>query len=74
VKDVQRLQEHLRSLGLNLPCDSELLAGANSPLHWPLQRGGYKFGNRIAVQPMEGWDGNPDGSPSENTVRRWPSL
>ena len=71
VKDVRRFEEHLRSLGLHLPCDSELLAGTESPLGWPLQRGGYKFGNRIAVQPMEGWDGNPDGSPSENTVRRW---
>jgi NADPH2 dehydrogenase len=71
VKDVQRFKDHLHSLGLNLPCDSELLKGADSPLGWPLERSGYKFGNRIAVQPMEGWDGNPDGSPSENTIRRW---
>jgi NADPH2 dehydrogenase len=71
VKDVQRLKDHLHSLGLNIPCDSELLKGAESPLGWALERSGYKFGNRIAVQPMEGWDGNADGSPSENTIRRW---
>jgi 2,4-dienoyl-CoA reductase-like NADH-dependent reductase (Old Yellow Enzyme family) len=71
VKDVQRLQEHLHALGLNIPCDRELIAGPESPFRWPLERGGFKFGNRIAVQPMEGWDGLPDGNPSEYTLRRW---
>jgi 2,4-dienoyl-CoA reductase-like NADH-dependent reductase (Old Yellow Enzyme family) len=33
--------------------------------------GEIKIGNRIAVQPMEGWDGLPDGNPSEHTIRRW---
>src|SRR6202011_4793282 len=27
--------------------------------------------NRLAVHPMEGWDGTADGNPSENTIRRW---
>ncbi len=71
VKDVGRFQEHLRSLGLTIPCDSELLAGADSPLRAPLERGGIKIGNRIAVQPMEGWDGTADGKPSEHTFERW---
>ncbi|MGB2635716.1 MAG: hypothetical protein WAM58_17435 [Candidatus Acidiferrum sp.] len=71
VKDVQRLQEHLHALGLNIPCDPELVAGPESPLRLPLERDGFKFDNRIAVQPMEGWDGLPDGNPSEYTLRRW---
>ena len=71
LKDVRRFQEHLRALGLGLPCDSELLRGGESPLRWPLERSGYKFSNRIAVQPMEGWDGNADGTPTDNTLRRW---
>jgi NADPH2 dehydrogenase len=71
VKEVRRFQEHLHTLGLQLPCDSELIAGEASPLRTPLKRGGFQFDNRIAVQPMEGWDGLPDGNPSENTVRRW---
>jgi 2,4-dienoyl-CoA reductase-like NADH-dependent reductase (Old Yellow Enzyme family) len=29
------------------------------------------IGNRLAVNPMEGWDGTLDGFPSEKTVRRW---
>jgi 2,4-dienoyl-CoA reductase-like NADH-dependent reductase (Old Yellow Enzyme family) len=71
VKNVQRFQEHLHSIGVTIPCDNELLAGLESPLRRPLQRGGIEIGNRIAIQPMEGWDGLPDGNPSENTVRRW---
>jgi NADPH2 dehydrogenase len=71
LRDVERFKEHLHALGLNIPCDSELLAGAQSPLQWPLERAGFQFHNRFAVQPMEGWDGLPDGNPSEHTVRRW---
>ena len=71
VKDVERFREHLHALGLNIPCDREVLAGAESPLLRPIERGGFVFGNRIAVQPMEGWDGLADGNPSELTWRRW---
>jgi NADPH2 dehydrogenase len=71
VKNVQRLKDHLLALGLNIPCDDELVAGEKSPLLQPLARGEIKFANRIAVQPMEGWDGLADGNPSEYTVRRW---
>jgi NADPH2 dehydrogenase len=71
VKDVARFQEHVRSLGLTIPCDRELLSGPDSALRWPLSRGGIKIANRIAVQPMEGWDGTPDGNPTEHTIHRW---
>src|SRR5258708_30545359 len=71
LKDVAQFQEHARSLQLKIPCDSEIVRGAESPLRKPLVRGEIKIGNRIAVQPMEGWDGTADGNPSEYTVRRW---
>ncbi len=71
VKDVQRFKHHLQAIGVGIPCDSELVEGPQSPLQWPLLRGGFRFRNRIAVQPMEGWDGHPDGNPSEYTMRRW---
>jgi 2,4-dienoyl-CoA reductase-like NADH-dependent reductase (Old Yellow Enzyme family) len=71
VKTVARFKEHLRSLNLAIPCDDESLAGPGSPLRRPLIRGKIEIGNRIAVQPMEGWDGTPDGSPTEATFRRW---
>jgi NADPH2 dehydrogenase len=71
VKNVARFQEHMHSLHLNIPCDNDLASGPESPLRWPLVRGETKMGNRIAVQPMEGWDGSADGSPTDSTLRRW---
>jgi 2,4-dienoyl-CoA reductase-like NADH-dependent reductase (Old Yellow Enzyme family) len=71
VKDVVRFQRHLELLQLNIPCDSEIRHGSESWLRKPVVRGEMKIGNRIAVQPMEGWDGTADGNLSEHTVRRW---
>src|SRR5437879_13907107 len=74
VKQVERFQEHVRSLGLTIPCDRELLTGMNSPLRAPLNRGGVRIGNRITVEPMEGWDGTPGGDPSERRIERWKKV
>jgi NADPH2 dehydrogenase len=71
LRDVEHLQEHIQSLGLEIPCDRELISGAGSPLAQPLERSGIFIGNRVAIQPMEGWDGTRDGSPSDLTIRRW---
>jgi 2,4-dienoyl-CoA reductase-like NADH-dependent reductase (Old Yellow Enzyme family) len=71
LKDAGRFQEHLRVLDVQIPCDLQIETGAESPLRWPLPRGPFKIGNRIAVQPMEGWDGTADGAPTQNTIRRW---
>jgi len=70
IKDVSAFQEYLRTLNLNLPCDPKI-DSADSPLLEPVQRGDVKIGNRIAINPMEGWDGTADGNPTDNTVRRW---
>jgi NADPH2 dehydrogenase len=71
LKDIDCFQEHIRSLGVFLPCDREIVVGDQSPLRKPMERGTLKIRNRIAVQPMEGWDGTPDGRPTELTRRRW---
>src|SRR5262249_11783365 len=51
--------------------DRTLTAADNSPLNQPLAIGGFQVGNRWCIHPMEGWDANLDGSPSEYTLRRW---
>ena len=56
---------------MEVPCDDAILAGEVSPLAQPLAAGRLTVGNRFAVQPMEGWDGDAEGAPSENTFRRW---
>jgi NADPH2 dehydrogenase len=71
LKDVMRFREHVDSLGVRIPCDADVVTAVESPLLQPLFAGGVKIGNRIAVQPMEGWDGTSDGQPSERTLRRW---
>src|SRR5882762_7782117 len=69
------LAEYLASLGCPLPIDETILPAPLSPLSQPLEipwlYGKRRVGNRFAVQPMEGWDGEPDGRPSELTRRRW---
>ena len=71
VRDVAQFQGHLNSRHLSIPCDERITVGSESPLHVPIHRAGTVIGNRIAVQPMEGWDGTKDGNPTESTVRRW---
>ena len=71
IKNISQFAEHLHKLDLEIPCDSEVLSAAESPLFSRLARAGIKIGNRIAVNPMEGWDGTADGNPTENTLRRW---
>jgi NADPH2 dehydrogenase len=73
-KTVDSFRAHLRSLGLEMPCDDVILTGASSPLSQPIQTvriNGKPIGNRYAVQPMEGWDAGPDGGVTENVIRRW---
>ncbi len=71
VHGVEAFQRHLREHDIAIPCDAEMIAGDESPLAQPLSFNGVRIGNRFAIHPMEGWDGTPDGRPSELTERRW---
>jgi NADPH2 dehydrogenase len=72
LKSVDQLRARLVELGLNLPVDDEVLSSSQgSPLAQPLTIGGFPVGNRWCIHPMEGWDANTDGSPTEFTLRRW---
>src|ERR1044072_6845258 len=71
LRDVESFRRYLVANQIELPCDDELIAGDASPLAQPLYVGEAKVGNRIAAQPMEGWDGTSDGRPTELTFRRW---
>jgi NADPH2 dehydrogenase len=71
LKSVGVFRKRLDELGVALPVDDTALAGENSPLAQPLDVGEFRVGNRWCIHPMEGWDANTDGSPSELTLRRW---
>ncbi|MGH9230016.1 MAG: NADH:flavin oxidoreductase [Acidimicrobiales bacterium] len=65
----EAVQARLRHLGLVLAVDPEVDAGG--PLAQPLEVVGREAANRFCVLPMEGWDGEADGRPSELVRRRW---
>jgi 2,4-dienoyl-CoA reductase-like NADH-dependent reductase (Old Yellow Enzyme family) len=72
LKTVAALRARLDELGLELPVDDAVLsAQQGSPLAQPIKLGNLTCGNRWCIHPMEGWDANRDGSPSELTLRRW---
>ena len=55
---------------IKIGVDDEVLSSPRSPLGDKLTVFG-KDVNRIAIQPMEGWDGSRDGKPSLFVTRRW---
>jgi NADPH2 dehydrogenase len=71
-KNVASLRARLEELEVELPIDEEILtAEQHSPLGQSIDIGGFTVGNRWCIHPMEGWDANHDGSPTEHTLRRW---
>jgi len=73
LKTPEAFREHVATLGLDLPCEDEI-ATDDSPIAEPmtgLVLNDKTPGNRIALQPMEGWDGTNDGMPTEAVRRRW---
>src|SRR5688500_17287534 len=72
LKSVAALRARRDQLGLELPVDDAIrTAAAGSPLAEPIALGPLRCGNRWCIQPMEGWDANRDGTPSDLTLRRW---
>ncbi|HEY7055993.1 MAG TPA: hypothetical protein VH458_05680 [Vicinamibacterales bacterium] len=70
-KTADALRQHLRACGVTLDLEHTVEASPASPLAQPFEMGSVRVGNRFAVLPMEGWDGTPDGEPSDLTRRRW---
>eukprot|EP01037_Dinobryon_pediforme_P005942 gene5942-6012_t len=71
LQTVAGLRAHLEATGIDMPCDDIVASGPDSPLAQPISCDGLTIGNRLGINPMEGWDGQSDGNPSENTFRRW---
>ena len=71
IKTVSEFRAHLSALGVDVPVDDEVVTGDGSPLARSLEWNGRRIGNRVAIHPMEGWDGTPDGSITPAVRRRW---
>ncbi len=72
--DVEAFTEHCTNVGVHLPIDA--VVEANGPLAATLvirdgSAGERVVGNRLAVLPMEGWDGTDHGATTDLVHRRW---
>jgi 2,4-dienoyl-CoA reductase-like NADH-dependent reductase (Old Yellow Enzyme family) len=74
LKTAPQFLARLAALGVALPFDEQLASGDGAPLAQPTEAGGLAPRNRFCILPMEGWDGTPDGRPSDLTRRRWGSF
>ena len=70
-KKTDDFRAHLEKVDAVMPCDDAIETAPASPLAQSAEVGGVRIGNRFAIQPMEGWDGNEKGEPSDLTRRRW---
>src|SRR5207302_8674361 len=74
LKTVADFRKHVASLGLSLPCEDGIETGSASPLARPIEHAtisGKGIGNRMAIRPMEGWDGTTTGGATDDVRRRW---
>jgi len=65
-KTLEALRARIAELGVDLPLDEDV-----SPLAQPVHIGDLVAPNSLAVQPMEGCDGTPEGKPDALTIRRY---
>jgi NADPH2 dehydrogenase len=70
-KTADAFRRHLHAIGVTLGFDDTLEPPDRSPLAQPIDIDGVRVGNRFCILPMEGWDGTPEGEPTDLTRRRW---
>ena len=71
LKSAEDLRQRLAGLGHPLPVDDmaqPAVLGRVIPAGIGIPK---PIGNRWAILPMEGWDGTPDGRPTDLVRRRW---
>ena len=75
LKSASDFREYINTLGITLPFDEQLCEVDDSPFKNAFTlKSGRSIGNRFCILPMEGWDGTPDGRPTEYTKRRWKNF
>ena len=74
LKTADEFRRHLQSIGAHIPCDDVIEQGPASPMAGsvaPIAINGRTPGNRVAIQPMEGWDATQTGAVTAEVIRRW---
>ena len=65
-KSLDELKEDIAKMGLDIPVSADAAV-----LFRPIAIGEKTVPNRLAINPMEGCDGTPEGKPSDLTRRRY---
>ena len=68
---VDEFRARCAELDLSITADDTVARAPESPLAQPVELGFKSLGNRFVIHPMEGWDGEEDGRPSDFVRRRW---
>ena len=66
VRSSAELMDRFFQLGYDIPVEDDL-----SSLFEPVDLASSQLSNRFTILPMEGWDAETDGNPSELVERRW---
>ncbi len=74
LKTVEAFRKRLTEIGAELPVDETVQTGDDAPLGQAYRWSGGTIGNRFSILPMEGWDGEANGLPTDLTRRRWKNF
>ncbi len=74
LRSLDDFRAHCDAIDVHLPTEASV--EADGPLATPFDftdqsAGTRQVGNRFCVLPMEGWDGTPQGAPTDLVKRRW---
>ena len=72
--DIGAFREHIAALGVDIPVVADVPTDGALAAPMRIEDGSAEPSsspNRWAILPMEGWDAEPDGSPSDLIRRRW---
>lgn len=70
-KTLSELQRAAETVGANHVVFEDSPQKVSQVLSRPVQVGGQRVGNSMAIHPMEGCDGTLEGTPDELTIRRY---
>jgi 2,4-dienoyl-CoA reductase-like NADH-dependent reductase (Old Yellow Enzyme family) len=74
IKTAEEFSAYLKDNGITLPFTEKVSSGKGATLTRPYDLDGKTIGNRLAILPMEGWDGTLDGHPTDLVRRRWQNF
>ena len=57
-----------------IPFDRVVEPAPSGPLSWSVDIDGFLVGNRFCILPLEGWDSDEEGNPTESSLERWRRL